>query len=546
MRRHVRLRMSDCATCNHRQIATARRSRSREARMRAELALTWGRNCCKTRPPADTILLVRVEYFKTTRDPLAAMPPPPLLWPQLATSSPGVANHSFSLREADLLRGVQTMGRSSAFLAKLQAGEPVSIGVLGASVAENGGCFTQPHKRCMSMNGRAPVALAWGTPHHRPFKGFLVRWFEWLNSTWPNRRHVLKNGGRDANSLVTIAPCLSSHLPASVDVVILEVGSMFVTNTPATIEIILRQLASRRRPPLVIFVTIHLWCTFGGGKNKKTLSYGLTSLPNRQYYYFDPPPGQLTSQPTSQVEGCFKRTHAQGGPCKSASAELEAALPALCERYGAACLSQYSALLPGWLEGRTGFSPREIAGDCLHPVHGSLGTEYVTDLLIFWHQQAVMLARPPSGSGGSGSGGSGGGGLASTRSGVRHAAPGHRALPEPIYPSNVAAAAGRSAACYTLGHAALKGDDAAQVGDGDDGPRSEDRNVLLSWRSTHCAANHSLGHPNAPASTQLSRERTKPAPSDPLLPPRTNGECNHLLSAYSPGTACSKRGDDVT
>ena len=74
----------------------------------------------------------------------------------------------------------------------------------------------------MSMNGRTPVALAWGEPRKRPFKGFLVRWFEWLNTTWPHAGHQLFNAGRDASSLGTILPCLFSHLPPRFDFLLVE------------------------------------------------------------------------------------------------------------------------------------------------------------------------------------------------------------------------------------------------------------------------------------------------------------------------------------
>ena len=44
--------------------------------------------------------------------------------------------------------------------------------------------------------------------------------------------------------------------------------------------------------------------------------------------------------------------------------------------------------MEGFREGWLGFSPIEVACDCLHPTHGTLGTEFVTDLLVEWSRRA--------------------------------------------------------------------------------------------------------------------------------------------------------------
>ena len=109
----------------------------------------------------------------------------------------------------------------------------------------------------MSTNGLGTTAMLWGEPRYRPHKGFLVRWFEWLNSTWPHPQHRLVNSARDANSMATMVPCLFSHLPPSFDLLFIEGGSMFNTNTPALMEAVARQVVSMRSLPTVAFVTVH-------------------------------------------------------------------------------------------------------------------------------------------------------------------------------------------------------------------------------------------------------------------------------------------------
>ena len=63
---------------------------------------------------------------------------------------------------------------------------------------------------------------------------------------------------------------------------------------------------------------------------------------------------------------------------------VEAQIDRVCKHYGQACLSMRRALGPSANAGRPGFGLAEIAADCLHPITGSLGTEYVTDMLVEW------------------------------------------------------------------------------------------------------------------------------------------------------------------
>ena len=137
------------------------------------------------------------------------------------------APHAFKLDVQSRSRGIAHLGLDSSLIAKLDSGEPVTIALLGASVGLNAGCFTQPGSRCMLNNGQQPTSLLWGEPRWRPFKGFLVRWFEWFNATWPHPQHRIVNAAKDATSMETIVPCLFSHLPASFDLLFVEGGSMF-------------------------------------------------------------------------------------------------------------------------------------------------------------------------------------------------------------------------------------------------------------------------------------------------------------------------------
>ena len=71
-----------------------------------------------------------------------------------SSSLPTFAPHDFLLDERTRDLGVQRLGSDAgSFIGKLDRGEPVTVVILGASVAENGGCISQPLKRCMNSNG---------------------------------------------------------------------------------------------------------------------------------------------------------------------------------------------------------------------------------------------------------------------------------------------------------------------------------------------------------------------------------------------------------
>ena len=91
---------------------------------------------------------------------------------------------------------------------------------------QNGGCLDQPYKRCNRYDGVHKTFMRWGTPRTRPFKGFVVRHLEHINSSYPHARHQINNSALDATPAQNALPCLFSHLPTTLHVVILEFGSM--------------------------------------------------------------------------------------------------------------------------------------------------------------------------------------------------------------------------------------------------------------------------------------------------------------------------------
>ena len=104
-----------------------------------------------------------------------------------------------SLRRADPLapgRSVVELGSAAGlrpFFDRLHRGEAVSIGLLGASVGQSGGCLSQPYKRCMlyrgvqsSLDGYEPTRA-----------GYLLQFFDAINRSWPHPQHAVFNAATD-------------------------------------------------------------------------------------------------------------------------------------------------------------------------------------------------------------------------------------------------------------------------------------------------------------------------------------------------------------
>ena len=264
------------------------------------------------------------------------------------------------MRDAGTLIGADV----GHFIDRLQAGKPVTVGIIGASVAQNAGCINQEGRRCMNYNGVNPVHLLWGQPRTRPFAGFLVRWFEWLNRTWPHPEHTLVNNGRDAQPIYTLLPCLYAYVPPRANLVFLEVGSMPYAFDGTRTEAVVRRLAVLQPRPAIVFVTTSIWCSCNPTcRNIKAYAGALPDFKRQTLLRGNAPYIRAVHNETAE----------------------------LCQRYGVSCLSMRAALEEPAFAGRAGFSIQELAADCLHPVSGTRGVDYVADMLIHWTQRAAAV-----------------------------------------------------------------------------------------------------------------------------------------------------------
>ena len=111
------------------------------------------------------------------------------------------------LNTTQLHRSLHVLGDArSPVWNRLDAGLPVTIGVLGASVAMNGGCQLehQPELRCADFDGssrRRKWAYGRDDSTGRAVRGFALQSLDWVNATWPHAGHRVHNVAVDVEKL---------------------------------------------------------------------------------------------------------------------------------------------------------------------------------------------------------------------------------------------------------------------------------------------------------------------------------------------------------
>ena len=344
-----------------------------------------------------------------------------------ALNAARLAPHHYTLDATALQRSLSHQGDPSLLAplaSRLREGQPVTIGVLGASVAQNGGCLTQPGKRCMAFRGVRPLPMAYGGK--RPHKGFAVRLFDLLNRTSSHANHTLVNAALDGTPAQVMLPCLFTHLPTAVQLVVIEFGSLALHLHHPSVEAVVRQLLSLRPPPAIVFLTVRGLCKRTPARTNATVRYTLNS--HWELYV----PGERTAW--SDAEDEFDR---------------------VCWQYNVGCLSLYKATIGPMLARAPGFALEDVSMDCLHPFNGRFGTEMLTDLLVNWLSRGLgLLARSATTTSGGGIGSSGIGGdsnnVGDDGVGDSKGSPLARELPLPLHAESKTKGNAESATCYSF------------------------------------------------------------------------------------------------
>ena len=351
-----------------------------------------------------------------------------------------------------------------ALVQRLLGGMALDIAIVGASVAQAGGCVKQPAKRCIEYNGRRKVANP-VPPYNGSvrIKGFMVRLLEVINTTWP-AEHRLFNGGADATPVSLIAECLFSHIPRNPNLVILEFGSMAGTigDSFNAVEAIVRTLLDVPTPPALVFLTVREWAH---RSNLRTLTlYG---------------PSERTAWTVAEER--FEQ---------------------LCRHYEQSCISYHAALSPLLTASPPQLELLDVASDGLHPSTGRLGVAFLTAMVTHWLRTAVAVVSDSNGWNSAR--------LTSSK------APTHSPLPPPLWAVDAHLTAAGSSRCYGFGRILGRGRFAVYQ-----------RAAPIPWRTASCSEAHTPLEQCAEVDRERACPRRVPAPhpahgqppTPPLPPP---------------------------
>lgn len=150
-------------------------------------------------------------------------------------------------------------------------------------------------------------------------------------------------------------PCLFTHLPREVNLLLLELGSLALQLDLVAAERMVRELLALPRPPVLALVTVRGMCKRVPAISNRTVGRWRGGI--WEYYA----PEEQTAW--SRAEAFFER---------------------ICARYRVSCLSYYEAVAEPMRQKRPGFGLDDTTGDCLHPSGGHLGTSYLTDIVLHW------------------------------------------------------------------------------------------------------------------------------------------------------------------
>jgi hypothetical protein len=283
-------------------------------------------------------------------------------------------------------------------LAKLRAGQPVAVLTLGSSIVESlSGCFaTEAGLAAAGVSRASNVMLRFmrervfgRPPGVCSTEGYVSFFMAALNATWPHAHHVAINGGIGGSNLQALAAlsCIDHLIPSrGLDLLIMEthdpgdvaeednVGRNTALDVERLYKMVLDKLPpSHAPPPLVLLSVVPLVRGIQGRRGAALMAAGTCMGQHGR---------ECAACNASVVEALLADLQST-----AVFREAEAALVALCRRYGWAMLSMHDALAAGMRDGlpaALGWSGCEwvnaMFSDNFHP--SPAGTRLLGDALL--------------------------------------------------------------------------------------------------------------------------------------------------------------------
>ena len=306
--------------------------------------------------------------------------------PLAVQAAAGYAQRRPLLALEQLKKSLTVLGDAEPLWARLERGEPMTLGVVGASVGMGGGCQRelQPNVRCADYDGIG--GLKWGAYgcRHWAFpgeRGFALRALDYINRTFPHADHMIHNAAVDATPAEAQETCILGSVRTDADAFLVEFGS---TGRAASrldaVERILRRLLRLPHAPPLFLINVREWCKCSSGTMHDLMKCGNALRNNPRLC--EESPGQ-----------CELKCSGQYKMLASWSSGREDEFAAICRHYNQTCVSLRDAMYDEVMGSRPGFLVRDVAQDCLHPHYSRHGQRYLGDLVVHALQASLAAHR---------------------------------------------------------------------------------------------------------------------------------------------------------
>eukprot|EP00300_Choanocystis_sp_HF-7_P030680 c39565_g1_i2.p1 GENE.c39565_g1_i2~~c39565_g1_i2.p1 ORF type:complete len:755 (+),score=21.17 c39565_g1_i2:622-2886(+) len=214
---------------------------------------------CPAQPPAPALA------FK-----LAPCPPPDSASLYSGAFGPEATGNYTPIGIDGLMRSLQFAGsldRFHSLLARLDAGLPITVFILGSSVVSD----FAGRQNDLPTDERCPIANLHGFSYRDPMGGYGMSFMDLVQARWPHARHRFCNLGAPSSSLEALTMCPERWMHSPYDLVIFEPATInSLDHTTAVFEFVLRQLV-HDDAAVMLFLNTKWFCTARGSYLNATM-----------------------------------------------------------------------------------------------------------------------------------------------------------------------------------------------------------------------------------------------------------------------------------